>query len=372
MPTIAVLGANGQVGSEVCLILSQMHDVVVLPIVRTRLAAALLHRCGLECRVGSLDDSVETASLLSGADLVADFSLPQGQRSQGWSLASEHIMSVLRHAPPRVPYVYMSSTMAFGMNAGERRYANRLFSRTQYSSYKRRVERFVARQGRILRRPVYTFRLGQVHGELQQVTRLCMSFVTSGPVYAERRGEIPCDTLLCSTLAGGLVNLLGAADPPGLYTVVENPDWTWKKTLEFCGEQRGVRAQVFDSGDAAGPPVKVSSALRRISRVILGSLRKHKEFVMAHVPMTPQLEARVKIRYLRGKATDEIGAARKRLMTTPHFLHGPVPGRRLSKSAIADAQVNDAMARVGALLEQCLGPEGRNFSKRNAAATRAE
>ena len=72
MHTIAVIGANGQVGSEVCLFLSLYGDIKVFPISRTRLGSAFLRICGLSCRHGSVADTVYAPALLEGCDVVVD------------------------------------------------------------------------------------------------------------------------------------------------------------------------------------------------------------------------------------------------------------------------------------------------------------
>ena len=54
MITIGIIGANGQVGTEVCLFLSQMDDIRVVPICRTDRAVSYLERYGLNPRKLSL------------------------------------------------------------------------------------------------------------------------------------------------------------------------------------------------------------------------------------------------------------------------------------------------------------------------------
>ena len=87
MPAIAVVGANGQVGTEVCLCLAQMKEVRLIPIVRTKLSAAFLEQCGLECQVGSMQDVEEAKRLLrtarSRSRLLAPARLARGDSAAG-------------------------------------------------------------------------------------------------------------------------------------------------------------------------------------------------------------------------------------------------------------------------------------------------
>ena len=82
MKRIGIIGANGQVGSEVCLFLTLRNDVEVVPICRTEIASSFLRRCGLACRHGRASDRADAERLLADLDLIADFSLPTGSASE--------------------------------------------------------------------------------------------------------------------------------------------------------------------------------------------------------------------------------------------------------------------------------------------------
>jgi uncharacterized protein YbjT (DUF2867 family) len=111
MTSIAVIGANGQVGTEVCLLLSKIPGVSVIPVVRSKLGAALLERCGVECRIGALSSDSAAKALLEGCDLVADFSLPGGMLFEVRRAIRSNVSRAIRNAPRGAPYVFVSSTM---------------------------------------------------------------------------------------------------------------------------------------------------------------------------------------------------------------------------------------------------------------------
>ncbi len=197
MFTIVVLGANGQVGLEVCLFLHAMTDVAVVPVVRSELGAALLERCGIRCRIGALSDSRDSSRLLDGADLVVDFRLPTGLPAQVKRSTRDGIKRCIRQMPPSCAYTYISSTMAFGMGevSAYPRYAWHTWSRTSYAAYKRDAERHTRWRGRVNRRPIYILRLGQVFGELQGVARLLLQRAAAGPVAMPNAGRVLSDAV---------------------------------------------------------------------------------------------------------------------------------------------------------------------------------
>ncbi len=63
MKRIAIVGANGQVGMEVSLFLRVTEGPTWNAIVRSELAAALLRRLGIPCRIGSLGNRGEAQAL---------------------------------------------------------------------------------------------------------------------------------------------------------------------------------------------------------------------------------------------------------------------------------------------------------------------
>src|SRR5580658_6875581 len=106
---IGVIGANGQVGSEVCLLLSQIEGIQPVPVCRSQVGASFLRRCGLDVRLGTADNEANSRKLLEDLDLVADFSLPTGSSSYVRSQITQTVSNVARFASPEVPFVYLSS-----------------------------------------------------------------------------------------------------------------------------------------------------------------------------------------------------------------------------------------------------------------------
>lgn len=378
MRSIAIVGANGQVGVEVTLNLAAMPDIRVVPICRSELGASLLGRCGVDARIGSIAEPERAKALLAGCDLVVDFSLPRGLPSEVRGPMRANITSAITAAPPGIPYVFISTTTAFGMPAGARRYARYLFARTSYASSKRYGERLTRAMGLLRRRPTYVLRLGQVHGELQGVSRGLLSTAGERPIVLARAGETPSDTVFCSTIALALRNIAYGLDAPGRYTLLEAPEWTWRRMYEFYAAQRGARATMIDaSGNVGGNVEDAVSAIRgaRGARLaarsltrtafgaVVGVLKRNREFLTAQMPaIAPAFEQYLKSAHLARNAAAEIAAGQARRNLVPTHWDGPVPGNRLL--SLVDASVPSAPTAeiVRRLLEEKLGPQGHNFA----------
>jgi len=79
--TIGIIGANGQVGSELSITLSKMVNINVIPICRTRFASFFLRNKGIDCRHGSLENPEEAKELLKDCNLIRTIISFQNKRT---------------------------------------------------------------------------------------------------------------------------------------------------------------------------------------------------------------------------------------------------------------------------------------------------
>ena len=70
--SILVLGANGQVGTEVCFYLKYFKGVEVTAVVRNEYSSAILSRLNIKCLFGDLCTDNEILSAIVEADVVLD------------------------------------------------------------------------------------------------------------------------------------------------------------------------------------------------------------------------------------------------------------------------------------------------------------
>jgi nucleoside-diphosphate-sugar epimerase len=360
MPTIAIVGANGQVGSEIALLLAQIADVEVVPIVRSEYGGSYLRRAGLSVRVGSVSREDDTQRLLEGVDVVADFSLPGGLPAAIRKGIEGNVRACMAHAPKHAAYVFMSSTMAFGMPGGSA-YAEHTLARTPYAAQKRFGERLTQTLGARHGRPAFSFRLGQVHGELQGVSREVAALVRAGrPIALPARGEVPSDVVFCRTIAHALLHVARGLERPGRYTLVERPDWTLAQAYQHYARDAGVPLNLLDSGNPARPR-DVSLAQRAVAagRALVAANRS---LLVAQVlPWIPGIELGAKMRHLDARARSDADLGRLAGAASPlHFL-GPVPGERLASLTDTRVALEREELALRTLLHARFGPRGHVF-----------
>lgn len=158
---VAVLGANGQVGTELCLYLKVMKFCEPIAITRSTNSTAVLSRAGIECRSGDLANPQIAAKLLRDCELIFDLALPNGKNLRETKrMLRARTTSIFSVARPSKGYVLASTTSVYRFSA------SLPFFRA-YRSMKLFSERLSQSLGLKYRVPVYIFRLGQVHSELQ-------------------------------------------------------------------------------------------------------------------------------------------------------------------------------------------------------------
>lgn len=325
MKKIGIIGANGQVGLEVSLFLSLMGDVEVIPICRTEFSSVILRRLGFGCRHGSLHHPEEAKRLLADCDLVVDLTFPSGLLPQVRAATRAIVRNGIRFAPRNAAFVYGSTIMAFGMPQGMSRVRRCFWAHTPYGAVKRHGERRALLWGRLRRKKVYVLRLGQVHGELQSVSRGILRELDDEAICLPAGGDVPSPTVFCFSVAETLRAIAWEKESPGRYTLVSAPQWSWKEIYDHYAARKGVRVRL--SAAPEGPP---RDAKWWVACKAADFARRHREFIAAQVlPFWPGLELRVMGKFWCSSAAREIVEVRQSQGIYPRVLIGSVPGRRL-------------------------------------------
>ncbi|MEO7650911.1 MAG: NAD-dependent epimerase/dehydratase family protein, partial [Bryobacteraceae bacterium] len=351
MSTIGIVGANGQVGSEVCLFLSRTPGITVVPICRSRLAGAFLTRCGLTCRYGAVTQPGEAARLLEGCDLVADFTMARGLTSEMRETIRGIVTACLHHSPAGSRFVYTSSEMAYGMrHQPGSPFRHHLLSRTVYGASKRYGEAFAMRIGRATAHEVYALRLGQVHGELQNVTlNLRASF-------RDEAAHVPdalSDTVFAFSIAEALAHIAAGKESPGLYTLISTPQWSWKEVHEHYARECGAHPEIV-----LVPPPSIPSAFATTKRAAIGwavsAAGRYRDVISGYLlHRFPALEARVAATYRSRTAAAQVRALARASQYRPYddIFAGAVQGNRLR--SLSDSRTS--MQPMTAEIRQTVG-----------------
>lgn len=298
---IAILGANGQVASEVTLLLRQLGADIV-PVCRGQMGASFLRYMGIPVRIGSIGKEADAGRLLADADIVANFALALGTGREARDEHDRILRNTLRHAKPGASVLFFStlSVNDFHNATGARKGA--------YGAEKLRNERFFTAEAKRLGRPAMIVRLGHVCGEYQNITGELRSAVCAGPV------QIPDPSRHANCIATATIAdlLMGIAEgrilADGAYDLVNEPRWDWNAVIGYEAGRSGCEARIEEIGTPSAPRRGIKDLARSVLRLVASSptIRPVAERVVGR--LAKARAERIKGMYLAQRAASEIAA----------------------------------------------------------------
>lgn len=347
MKKIAIIGANGQVGSEVCLLMSMMPDIEVVPICRTEIGSAFLRKIGLPVKHASTADPEGLKEALEGCDLVADFSLPVGGVSEVRDLMKSIIPTIAKAAPAEVPFVYLSSVTAFGLKDFREPLKFHKFSQNIYGSCKRVGEKLALAAAEETNRPGYVLRVGVVHGELQMVTRKIQQDIRTAGNTLTCIPDHESYAVFAITIAQGLVAIAKGLEQPGTYTMLPNPGVQWKDMHEWYSKRVGVEPNIkMLAADPA--PSKPKQVVKGLLSPIKGFVYASKGIIAGYLSASfPELENKLRSVYHSQNVTNELAQGLASSQYRPYNNnHTSFPGDRLENLTDPLKEMNQYSDRI--------------------------
>ncbi len=337
--TIGIIGASGQVGTEVCLFLKTYPGVHPVAIVRSEISGALLRRLGVEVRLCNLDDEHRCREAFADCDLLVDFSVTPGEAADITAHYRRNITRALEYTRRDARYVFISSINAFGMGGRFNRAKNYFLPHTIYAYTKRYGERLARQLGKRHGKQIYIFRLSHVHGLLQRVSEETRQLVRS----SYRRfayPDTPSYTIFCHSIAEGLIGVAKGGERPGNYTLISHPAWTWREVLNYYVEPgREIEMEAISGGIRGGIPGRAVAALRSGA---MRSLNEYRETIRTNaLRHFPSFERRAAARLYTRRAAQQIQEFQNQRVYRAQGIHeGVFPGSRLT--GISDSRVSMA------------------------------
>lgn len=369
MTTIGVIGASGQVGTEVCLYLKTYPEVRPVAIVRTSLSGALLRRLGIEVRVGAFGTESESRELLRDCDLIVDFSVPSGEANEIKAHYERYIRQAVACAPEGARYLFVSTINAFGMSSRFNRAKHYFLPHSTYALTKRFAERLACRLGRQYDREIYVFRLGHVHGAFQRVSQETAELVRMN-YHCFEYPDTPSYTIFCHSVAEGLMSVAQGRETAGIYTMISNPAWSWREVLEHYSDAQRPPKVVLVPTRISGLGVRL---LAFVWSWVGGLAHNYKDTLRANIlHRFPDFERSWQAWFYIKKARSEVQSYDDKLIYRPIGIHeGVIPGRRLPGLSDSRVTLRAKEDQVQALIDGLLARPNRLVGKTGKGAERA-
>lgn len=306
MSVIGVIGANGQVGAELVMILRQWPGIEVVPVCRNRAGSAFLRLNGVECRHGLVSDPAEAPQLIGDCDVIVNLALapstlPYAARRLNRALIEQSIVA----SRPGARIIYSSTTMVYG----EPLLGDRVAWPSAYGREKLRCERDVARLCRRHGRSHYVLRFGHVCGQLQNLSLGMIAQIEAGTVCLPRE-DTPSDSVQMATIVDAVLKIAAGREPPGTYDLVSRPQWTWRMVYEHEARRAGLQLDLreIEVGVHGASALSLSGALRSAMRAVAANPKLKETGLQLLSAMSPTLNQRLRATNYQNRANAEIAA----------------------------------------------------------------
>lgn len=342
MSRIGVIGANGQVGAEVCILLAAQPGVDVVPICRNPTGSAFLRSRGVPCRHGRVSDEGEARALLSDCDVVLSFARPGGRPSEMRAANRALIGNMARCSATGAKLVYFSSLSVYRSF----RPMNEPASITAYGWEKRDVERVVRGEAARAAKSAWNLRLGHVAGELQGISSELRRLIRRGPVAVPRAGADASNVTYTATIVDAVLAIAAGKESAGTYDLICSPSWSWRQVLEHeaagCGGDLRIEAPIPPVSATDRPARGAGAWLRR--SLASRSARELGLIALTYMPASTNMKAQAD--HFRRRAASEIAEILRRSPSAEAFLIPPAGSRYLSSLRATASLLSDPAFRV--------------------------
>lgn len=318
MKRVVILGANGQVGNELCPLLMMDGSVHVTAVTRSEFSHALMRKLGVPCAV---DDGMLLPQLLAECDVLVDLALPSEKNVEALRRRIVTRAEELhRHLRPGATMVYASTMSVFHVDPFGPSF-------TTYGSTKLLAERTHRRLGRKTGHDVFVLRLGQVHGLMQSCSLgLVDTLVGSKDVGVP---DIPSFTVFVSSIAEAVALIAAGKAKAGTYTLISQPAWSWREVVEWWAQQGGANVHL-STYPVTPPPSALARSLHACRKWALGWADHHRERLATILwYVRPKLAERLIANRYVGIARQQIGLYQEEHLAKPISQFVSIPGARL-------------------------------------------
>lgn len=315
MRRVALIGANGQVGAELALLLARVPNFELVPICRTRSGSAFLRHHGIAVRHGRVADASDARRLLGDCDLVVNAALATGTPTEIRRSEDAIVVNAITQSLPIATVVHFSTQSVYG----DPRPGRPIRWRNPYGRVKLATESTALRAARRAGKTLHVLRLGHVCGALQGITADIRAQLRSGRVVLPVT-DAPSNTVYTVTILDAILQAARGSLPAGVFDLMNVPQWSWTAVHEFEARACGVP---FEAVRVAVPAPQ--SALARATTLVRGTLRlaasepaRHlANKLLAHAPL--RWNARGQAWWNLQRARREIGALERLGMPAEHY-----------------------------------------------------
>jgi nucleoside-diphosphate-sugar epimerase len=324
---VAVIGANGQVAAELCLLLRNSPGIDLVPVCRNPSGSAFLRYSGIACRHGRIADSRDAPRLIGDCDVIVNCALGTGTPGEIRAFDRHLLRNLFASSPDGAVVIHCSTLMVHG----DPRPGRWIRYRNPYGRAKLAAESRVRAESKRFHKPGYTLRLGHVCGPLQNISNKIRREIAAGEAVLPE-ADTPSNTVYTVTIVDAIASILAGKERPGTYDLTNVPQWSWRQVYDFEASCAGVRCHPRTVPPSS--PLTLPGRMREMIRATVSRLgrtdavRQTLEKCLALAPKS--INDRAQATWFRMRARAEIAALATLPPPAPELSWIPMDNRRLS------------------------------------------
>lgn len=241
--SIAIIGANGQIGDALCGAFSLNPGLRPVAVVRNRVGLALLRARypDIEIRVGAVDSTRSADEILSGCKTAINCGYASAGGFHAARAANKALIEGLFSAPGVEVVVHLSSVSVYGnMKDGSSTFMRPIPS-SGYGREKLAHEKIAAAAARRASKRGIILRLGHVYGAGQWISRFVLEALSSGDFLLPNDGSGASNCVAAADLARSIGSLIDDPTRSGVYNLVNTPQSSWRWIFNLHSEALGLK-----------------------------------------------------------------------------------------------------------------------------------
>jgi dTDP-4-dehydrorhamnose reductase len=338
---VAVLGANGQVGSELCLLLDIMGQVKPIAVARSAYSTSLLRSLGIESRHYGDNAASTLADLIYDCDGVVELVHPWQENTALMRREIETRAAVVSSGMKKsAPMIYCSTISVYHLDPNAPAYSI-------YGKTKRFAENQYRRACKQAGHETFILRLGQVHGLMQSCsTQLVQELRKSRKILVP---NLPSFSVFVSSIAESVHRVMKGEVSPNSYTLISQPPWSYEELAQWWAQEAGLHIEVRKLAPASRTwRSSIGNVIAAMTRKIV---YRHRDRLSDHAwTLSPDFAAKMRFRHHCSLAAASIDAYDQVAFSTPFIQKVSVPGNLFP--GLSDSRIT--MSPLHALLQERL------------------
>ena len=231
---LGLIGANGKIGTELSFLLKD--DVNLIPITRNRLGSIFLNHHDFPCRISDISKENDALESLSDLDSVVILSYATdpysgGQTRSSQKINEEIIKNTIKFSKNNATIIYFSTIRAFSNSIVSN--TSNFWIKSSFEKEKIHLENLLLSGSKKNKKRAFILRMSQVFGDNQPRTHYFRDILSKEKVIVQVSPEKPSNIVHTVTIKDAITKCLEHEYVPGIYSLVNNPQWTWKDVIDY-------------------------------------------------------------------------------------------------------------------------------------------